>query len=311
MPSMHPILFEIPGLGIPLRSFGLMVMLGFLAGAHFLTRWGVQGSPNPEKAQEGFGALPIWVLLGVIFGARFLYVGVEVAGNTPEGQHYKEDPLSIFYIWQGGLVMYGGALGGIIGGWLATRKHGLPVGQVMDLGVPAAFLGLAIGRIGCLLVGDDYGREVSAGHANWPFPLVVTVPDPLPEQSLFGAENIGKTLYCTQLWMSFNALGLFLIGRFLLLPRRRFAGQVAATLLLLYSGGRYFIEMYRGDKIRGLWFDDRFSTSQLISFGVAAICLLYLLLRFRRNESPEEIGGHAPGQTRSEGPDSEAGAEAS
>lgn len=295
---MHPILFEIPGLHLPLRSFGLMVMLGFLAGAHFLTRWGVRGAPDPEKAREGYSALPIWVLLGVVFGARFLYVGVEMAGNTPEGQTYKEDPLSILFIWRGGLVMYGGALGGILGGWLATRKHKLPVGQVMDLGVPAAFLGLAIGRIGCLLVGDDYGKVVSESHANWPFPLVVTVPDPLPEHSLFGAENAGRTLYCTQMWMSLNALALFLIGRFVLLPRRRFGGQVAALVLLLYSGGRYFIEMYRGDKIRGLWFDDRFSTSQLISIGVALLCVLYLLLRWPRKQTPAMIGGYAPGQAR-------------
>ena len=233
---MHPILFEIPGIHLPLRSFGVMVMLGFLAGAHFLTRWGVRGAPDPEKAQVGYSALPIWVLLGVIFGARFLYVAVEIAGGTPTGEGYKEDPLSIFFIWQGGLVMYGGALGGILGGWFATMKHDLPVAQVMDLGVPAAFLGLAIGRVGCLLVGDDYGRVASEAHASLPFPIVVRVPEVLPEGSLFGVENQGKVLYCTQLWMSFNALLLFLIGRFVLLPRRRFGGQVAATLLLLYSG---------------------------------------------------------------------------
>ncbi len=295
---MHPILFEIPGLNLPIRSFGLMVMLGFLLGAHFLTRWGVKGAPDPDHAREGYSALPIWVLIGVIFGARFLYVGVEMAGNTHEGQAYKEDPFSILFIWQGGLVMYGGALGGILGGWLATRKHKLPVGQAMDLGVPAAFLGLAIGRIGCLLVGDDYGKVVSENHSAWPFPLVIQVPDPLPDQSLFGAENAGLTLYCTQMWMSLNALALFLIGRFVLLPRRRFAGQVAAITLLLYSGGRYFIEMYRGDKIRGLWFEDRFSTSQLISIGVALLCLTFLAVRWRKRQTPAMIGGYAPGQAR-------------
>ncbi|MEZ6021257.1 MAG: prolipoprotein diacylglyceryl transferase, partial [Planctomycetota bacterium] len=71
---MHPILFEIPGLHWPVRAFGLMVMLGFLVGAHFLTGWGTKGSARPAEAKVGFSALPLWVLFGVVAGARALYV---------------------------------------------------------------------------------------------------------------------------------------------------------------------------------------------------------------------------------------------
>ncbi|HRV81270.1 MAG TPA: prolipoprotein diacylglyceryl transferase, partial [Planctomycetota bacterium] len=293
-----PILFEIPGIHFPLRSFGFMVMLGFLVGAHFLTRWGTRGSAQPELAREGYSALPIWVLIGILLGARAMYVVVEILRDSPTGKSYLADPLSMLFVWQGGLVMYGGAIGGILGGLLATRKYRLPLGHAMDLGVTCAFLGLFFGRIGCLLVGDDFGRVVSEAHANLPFPIVVHVPNPLPAGSLFGEENAGKVLYCTQLWMSFQALGLFLLGRFLLLPRRRFAGQVAATLLLLYAGGRYTIENFRGDSIRGLWFEGRFSTSQLISIVVGLLCVLYLALRWSRRQTPEQAGGYTPGQTR-------------
>ncbi len=300
---MHPILFEIPGTSFPLRSFGLMVMIGFLVGAHFLTTWGTRGSARPEEAREGYSALPIWVLLGIMMGARAMYVVVEILRKSDTGQGYLDDPLSMLFVWEGGLVMYGGAIGGILGGVLAARKHRLPLAHTLDLGVPAAFLGLAIGRIGCLLVGDDYGKVASEAHASLPFPLVVTVPDPLPHDSLFGNENAGKVLYCTQMWMSINALMLFLVGRFLLLPRRRFGGQVAASLLLLYSFGRYFVETYRGDAIRGVWFEDRFSTSQLISVGVGLACAAFLLFRMRRQSTPEAIGGYAPGQKRTDAPE--------
>ncbi|MEZ6005592.1 MAG: prolipoprotein diacylglyceryl transferase [Planctomycetota bacterium] len=296
---MHPILFEIPGLHWPVRAFGLMVMLGFLVGAHFLTGWGTKGSARPAEAKVGFSALPLWVLFGVVAGARALYVIVEISGNTDVGRGYREDPLSMLFVWQGGLVMYGGAIGGLLAGWLATRKYKLPLAHSMDLGVTAAFLGLSIGRIGCLLVGDDFGRIAADAHQSWPFPLVVHVPSPLPAGSLFGEENMGKVLYCTQMWMSMNAFLLFLIGRFWLLPRRRYAGQVAATLLLLYAFGRFGIEMFRGDSIRGLWFEGRISTSQLISIGVALVTALYLLLRLRKpQQPPEAAGGYAPGQAR-------------
>jgi len=298
---MHPILFEIPGIHFPLRSFGLMVMVGFLVGSHFLTRWGTRGSADPEKVAEGFAALPMWILVGIIAGARAMYVVVEVLRGDVVGQGFVDDPLSMFFVWQGGLVMYGGAIGGILGAWWATSKHKLPFNHAMDLGVTAAFLGLAFGRIGCLLVGDDFGSVVPEAYENLPFPITVHVPEVLADHSLFGQENAGKILWCTQIWMSLNALMLFLIGRFWLLPRRRFGGQVAATLLFIYSFGRFGIEIFRGDAIRGVWFDGMVSTSQLISVVVALLTAIYLGLRLKRRQTPEQIGGFAPGQSLRDG----------
>ncbi|MDF1838687.1 MAG: prolipoprotein diacylglyceryl transferase [Planctomycetota bacterium] len=294
---MHPILFEIPIIHFPLRSFGLMVMIGFLVGSHFLTRWGSRGAADPVKAEVGFSALPMWILVGIILGARAMYVVVEVLRDGPVGQGFKEDPLSMLFVWEGGLVMYGGAIGGILGAWWATRKHQIPFTHAMDLGVPAAFLGLAFGRIGCLLVGDDFGSVVPEAYASLPFPITIHVPEVLAEGSLFGPENAGKILWCTQIWMCLNALMLFLIGRYWFLPRRRFGGQVAATLLFIYSFGRFGIEHFRGDAIRGVWFDGMLSTSQLISIFVALITAIYLGLRLTRRQTAEQIGGFAPGQT--------------
>lgn len=297
MLPMHPILFEIPGINFPLRSFGLMVMIGFLVGSHFLTRWGARGAANPETVVEGYAALPMWILVGIIAGARAMYVVVEVLRGDAVGQKFMDDPMSMLFVWEGGLVMYGGAIGGILGAWWCTNKHKLAFSHAMDLGVTAAFLGLAFGRIGCLLVGDDFGSVVPEAQAGLPFPITIHVPEVLAEHSLFGEENAGKVLWCTQIWMSLNALMLFFIGRFWLLPRRRFGGQVAATLLFIYSFGRFAIEIFRGDAIRGVWFDGMVSTSQLISIVVALITGAYLLMRLSRRQTPEQIGGFAPGQT--------------
>lgn len=276
---MHPILFTIPGVDIPLRSFGLMVVLGFLLGSHFMTRWGTSSSADPEREGLGYQSIPVWVMAGVVLGARLMYVIVEVAGGTDVGKGFTSDPLSILFVWQGGLVMYGGAFGGILGGWLCCRKYGIPIPHATDLGLVAGILGLSIGRIGCLLVGDDFGQIAAEAHKNLPFPIVVKVPEVLPPGSLFGQENAGQILYATQPWMTLNALALVLLGRFVLLPARRYPGQVAAQMLLLYSIGRYTIETYRGDAIRGMWFDDTFSTSQLVSIAVFIVTLTFLIIR--------------------------------
>ena len=180
--------------------------------------------------------------------------------------------------------MYGGAFGGILGGWWCCKKYDLPIPHSTDLGMVAGIFGLAVGRIGCLLVGDDFGRVVSEAHASLPFPITLKVPDELPPGSLFGQENAGQVLYATQPWMSLNAFALGMFGRYFLLPRRRYVGQTAAWMLLIYSIGRFTIEMFRGDEIRGTWFDDALSTSQLVSIVVFLASSVFLFLNRGRGQ---------------------------
>ncbi len=276
---MHPILFEIPGIGFPVRTFGVMVVIGFLVGAYWLSRTGLRYAHDPEAERRGLDAVPIWVLVGILVGARLMYVAVEVLQGTEVGQGFVDDPLSVLFFHRGGLVMYGGAFGALVAGWWAAKKHRLRKAHVVDLGTIAAFLGLSIGRIGCLMVGDDYGSIVPDQWKHLPLPITITVPEVLPEHSLFGEANAGQVLWATQIWMSLNALLLSLIGM-LLLRRRRYCGQVGLQMLGLYAVMRYLIECFRGDEVRGLWFGGAISTSQLISIAGFLVCAT-LLLRLR------------------------------
>jgi len=282
---MHPILFTIPGIDFPVRAFGLMVAAGFLLGTWILGRLVARGSPNPAKDVERYGALPVWVLIGVVLGARILYVIVEISRGSPTGQEYLAQPWKLIAIWEGGLVMYGGMLGGIVGGLLGARRHKIPLWNALDLGLAAAFFGQAVGRVGCLLVGDDYGSLVPERWRHLPFPLTLRVPDPLPPHSLFGEENAGAVLWATQPMMSVKAILVGLLGLWML-KRRRYAGQAALVMVLAYALLRSAVEVFRGDEIRGLWFAGAISTSQLISIFTGACALLLLLaLRKRRDES--------------------------
>jgi phosphatidylglycerol:prolipoprotein diacylglycerol transferase len=276
---MHPILFTIPGIDFPVRSFGLMVAAGFLLGTWILGKLVQRGSPNPAKDVERYGALPVWVLIGVVLGARLLYVIVEVSRGSETGHEYLAKPWTILAVWEGGLVMYGGMFGGMLGGVWCARRARIPIGNALDLGVVAAFFGQAVGRIGCLLVGDDYGAVVPERWRDLPFPITLHVPDPLPEQSLFGAANAGQVLWATQPMMTIKALVVACLGLYVL-KRRRYAGHAALVMVLAYAILRSLVELLRGDEIRGVWFGGALSTSQLISI-VSGLVALGLLVHWR------------------------------
>ncbi len=282
---MHPILFTIPGFDFPVRSFGLMVAAGFLLGTWILGTLVQRGSPNAARDLERYGALPVWVLVGVVLGARALYVIVEISRGSETGHEYTSEPWKIIAIWKGGLVMYGGMFGGMLGGVLCARRLKIPVWNALDLGVTAAFFGQAVGRVGCLLVGDDFGAVVPERWRDLPFPLTLHVPKPLPDDSLFGAANAGQILWATQPMMTIKALIIGCVGLWML-KRRRYAGQVALVLILLYAILRSVVENFRGDEIRGIWFGGAISTSQMISAVSGSIALALLIARRNRREDP-------------------------
>ena len=294
---MHPVLFEFPLLGFPVRSFGVLVALGFILGMHVWGRLTRRYGFDPAGDEVRVSAVAMWVLFGVIGGGRAFYVIVEMlryqaSGDVASaGYQYIHEPLSILKVWQGGLVMYGGFFGAMLLGLYGARKHKLHLRNTLDTGLVAGFFGQCIGRIGCLLVGDDFGRVVPLGKEGLPFPITVKVPSlewlAANPESLFPEQLAVQTLWCTQLWMSFNALMLGLIGLWLL-KRRKYFGQSTLVLLVLYAITRFTIESFRGDSLRGLWFDETLSTSQVISIvgGLAALVLL-ALNRKRRDTFPK------------------------
>ena len=284
---MHPILFEIPGLNFKVRAFGVMVALGFLLGSWILGRLAARYGHDPKGDPQRYASITSWIVIGVILGARLMYVVVETLQGSQVGQGFLEDPLSIFYVWQGGLVMYGGMLGAIGFGMFRAWQLGVAPVHALDLGLVAGFVGQAIGRVGCLLVGDDHGKVVPEGWSWLPFPITLRVPDPLPEESLFGLQNAGLQLWATQPLMSLKALLVAFIG-WQMLKHRKYAGQVSLVVLLSYSVLRFGVEMLRGVSVRGLWFGNSISTSQLVSLVVGTFALVMLWrCRDRRDPLPD------------------------
>ncbi len=326
---MHPVLFRIPGLDFPVRTFGALVACGILLGiwvwGRLLARYGDDRREDPQRGAQ----VALWLVIGILVGARLFYVAVEstryltadlsapmrafldegergagAAGLTPEeleaarkvsvGHDFLHDPFKILLIWQGGLVMYGGMIGGILFGLYASKKHGLKPWNAFDTALVCGFFGMVLGRFGCLFVGDDYGRVVPAAwEQSWrPLqlpnggeigPLTIRVPSLAwlnqNSESLFDHDLAGKVLWATQPWMSLNALLIALAG-LLWLKFRRHHGVPGALMLLQYAVCRFTIEAFRGDEVRGVWFGGKVSTSQLVSVVIFALGL-WLLVRRR------------------------------
>ncbi|MBI4178630.1 prolipoprotein diacylglyceryl transferase [bacterium] len=258
---MYPVLVEIGGFSI--HSFGLLMALAWLAAGIYLDR---NGRPAGLDGDRVSGFL-LWTLIGSILGARALYLAVEYPSWT---SHPWEAVFS-----RSGFVFYGGLFGGVLAGVLFVRRHGLAVLPVADVIAPALALGLGIGRIGCFLAGDDYGRPTD-------LPWAVTFDHP------HTLAPMGVALHPAQLYLSLNGFCIFAIlhRRF---SRLKFAGETAGLFLMLYPLTRFLLEFTRGDP-RGFY--GPLSTSQWISLLVfPAGVLLYL----RREKDSGGRGRRGPG----------------
>ncbi len=208
--------------------------IGFLVGVSVGSKLASRYGADLERDPQRFADVSWWVLVGVILGARLAFVLVNF-------QHYRSHPGDILKIWEGGLVMYGGLILAVVLGVWKAKRLGMPGWQSLDYGLTAGFLGQAIGRLGCLSVGDDYGAPT---HVPW----AITFPDPLPAGSAFAPELAGVPVHPTQLYMSLKALSLFFLGLWLL-KRKRFHGQVALSLVMGYAVLRFLIEYFRFDMV--------------------------------------------------------------
>jgi phosphatidylglycerol---prolipoprotein diacylglyceryl transferase len=167
---MRQVLFHIPIRlfggdpdGIAVYGFGMMLVLAYVCCTWLAGRLGKREGVAPEQLQD----LAIWLLISGILGARITYI--------LQYRHQFTSFWQFFRIWDGGLVFYGSAIGGVIGYFLARhfvlRKYNLSSWKMADLIAPCVALGLCLGRVGCFLNGCCYGHVACADCPAAYFPL--------------------------------------------------------------------------------------------------------------------------------------------
>jgi phosphatidylglycerol:prolipoprotein diacylglycerol transferase len=245
---LHPILFKY-GI-VTIYSYGFCVALAFLAGVLF-SMWILRrASLYSDKLWD----LALVIMVSAVVGARLFYV-IEFFGE------YAARPLEVFFVWQGGLVFFGGLFFAAVAAIVFIRLNQMPLWLMLDCMTPGTILGYAIGRIGCFLNGCCYGCETT-------LPWTVHFP------------NVLGARHPTQLYAAGLALLAFLF-LFWFLQRKKFDGQVFAFGLLYYGSYRFLIEFWRVNPRYWLGL----SEAQVIAVLVFAAAVGLLIFLPRRVQS--------------------------
>lgn len=248
---------------------GIGIAAGVFAGAWFMARRARSREQDPDLVWSGayFG------VIGSILGARIAYV----AGHFSE----FESPIQWLKIWEGGISLVGGLLGAFTAVYIYTRRRNISFFRLVDLGAPWLGLGIAVGRIGDLLIGDHLGKETS-GWWGWQYKggLLISPPPcttPVGEavySTIDGCIAPGTIVHQTALYDSIWSLAIF--GLLLLLDKNpRKSGFMFLSWASLYAVGRIATDFARVDKH---WFGLGLTGSQLTSIAALLVCLLLLLL---------------------------------
>lgn len=231
--------------GLSIDSYTLMMVLGALL-SFVLVLFINHKKKEFQLPWKDIVFLCCFVLFGASFGARFLFFITMI----PHFHSVKEALRCLFI--DGGLVFYGGAIGGILMGILYIKLYGLDLHRYMELIFPILPFGHAIGRIGCFLSGCCYGKLVDAEHGFH-----------------FASLNEGEYALPVQLY---EAGFLFLLSLTLIVLcfslKKKKPYLLSGLYFFSYGIWRFLIEFLRGDEIRGVLI---LSTSQWISLFVIAL----------------------------------------
>ena len=242
--AIYPVLFRIGDFEI--TSFGVLVALGVLVGLWML-RNELRRSRLPETAIDAAFA----GVVGGLLGAKLLWTL----------EHLGEEPALDLLLNRGGMSWFGGFAGGVAAGLLVLRLRRLPIVAVLAAATPALAIGHAIGRVGCLLVGDDYGTPTD-------LPWGIAFPQGLPPTTV--------PVHPTQIY---EAVALVPVAVLLVRWRRQHRPDhvVLGAYLLLAGLVRFAIEFLRVNErvFAGL------SVAHLASLAAVAVGAVLLTRRGR------------------------------
>lgn len=262
--TIYPLTFALGPIAI--TGYGIMMMMGFLVGG-----WAIQQDLKSRNLNEGYAAdIVVAAVIGGVIGAKLWYVAL------------TRDPGAL--LSRGGLVWYGGFIGGtaavIINSWIKK----VPVRLTAELVAPALAAGYALGRVGCFLVQDDYGMYTT-------LPWGLRFPQGQPPSTAQSLSNFGVEIpagvsplevlpvHPTQLYEATVMLGVFwLLWR--LRKHSHGMGWLMGLYVTLAGIERFLIEFLRAKDDR---FFGAFTVAQLTSVGLVIVGSA-VLVRFDRTD---------------------------
>lgn len=267
--------FNIFGITIALRWYGVLVMTGLLAGTYIADREIKRRGGDPEKLWDAI----VWLAIAGVLGARAWYVINDILGG---GTYYLEQPIRILFINEGGLHIFGAIVAGFITAYYYFKRTRFDFLLFLDAVAPGLLVGQAIGRIANFINQELYGQPTDLP---WGIPISPEhrIP-PYNDLSQFpeATTRFHPTFAYEAIWNLIGAGLMLWLGR-------RYAKQLKPGVMfgiwLVWAGvGRFWVEFFRPDQPRvpGL----ATSFSQVI-FGILAVAgALYIAARYGKIKLP-------------------------
>ncbi len=243
--NWDPVLLELWG-PAAIRWYGLAYLAGFLVAYAFLMRWARDGSLRiaPPDVQS----LMFYCIIGVMLGGR---VGYLLFYDFP---NWRNDPLMLVRVWEGGMASHGGLLGLATAIWLFSRTRHIPFLHVADGLVCAGALGIFFGRLANYINGELWGRVTNVRWAVI-FPqeagLFPSQPDYLMQAQQLYERGLIFPRHPSQLYAALVE-GVLVWAVLMLLRHKGWGqryGQLGVAFLVLYAIGRFTVEFFREPEI--------------------------------------------------------------
>ena len=227
--SIDPIILSIGH--FDLRWYSLIVGTALLVGAWMALKDAHRKGFDTDEISNSI----LWIVLAGLIGARLFHV----IDHWPD--EFAMNPIRALYIWEGGLAIWGGIIGGLIAVAILARQHGWNLARLLDAFVPGVVLAQAIGRVACIITGDAMGKPTSG-----PFGFAYTSPHASVPQ--LGVYYTPTPIY--EIGMNLGIFALLWSLRNKNLPD----GVLTLIYLVLYSSIRFSIDFT--------------SSYQIVAFGL-------------------------------------------
>lgn len=269
--------FTIPGwdIDVTIRFYGVIIAFGFILAVLFGGRMAYKWKMDLNKMLD---VLLYGTVAGII-GARLYYV-------IFEWDSYKDNLLSIFKIWEGGLAIYGGIIGGIAAAYFVCRKNGLNFLKLLDLFGMSVLIGQGIGRWGNFTNQEAFGINTELPWGMWSEKVENYINVNYATLVSNGIEMdatkpVHPTFLYESLWCILGFIILYIVCR----NFRKFDGQLILGYGVIYGLERAVVEGLRTDSLYIAHTNIR--VSQILSLLIAVLCLTITIVKFvqihRRN----------------------------
>lgn len=251
--------FKVNEIAIPLpigsggiRWYALLILVGILLAMWVAVKETKRIGEDPDHVYN----MVLWSLPCAIIGARLYYVLFSF-------QEYKNNLIEVFYIWEGGIAIYGGVLATLLVVMLYCRKHKLNLWKYLDIGAYGFLIGQCIGRWGNFFNAEAFGTETD-----------------LPWRMFVNGQTVHPTFLYESLW-------IFLIFSLIWFTRKKryFPGRAATLYMVGYGIGRFMIEGLRTDSL----YLGNLRISQLVSFSLVVLGIWFYGRKKRQYKFSEEV----------------------